>query len=288
MNGTFSMTGADAATLKADYDRDGYAVARGVFSPDEVATLREHFMALRAKCPHPHDYAGVKADDKDPLKRFPRMIHMHRWDETSKAWMLDPRIIERLTLLLGVWPYAVQTMLYFKPPGARGQAMHQDNYYLKASPGTCMAAWMALDPCDVDNGCMHVVPGSHKWPLLCVTKANIAESFTHVTVPLPETERAVPVLMQPGDVLFFGGSMVHGSTPNTTPDRFRRALIGHYIECTCTQLTKFDQPILKPDGTELEIEAPGEEGGACGEWVDTDGQPVIEVTGVQPVRIDVE
>ena len=76
-------------------------------------------------------------------------------------------------------------MLYFKPAGARGQALHQDNFYLRAQPGTCLAAWMALDPCDEANGCMQIVPGSHRWPLLCTEKADTGASFTDVTVPLP-------------------------------------------------------------------------------------------------------
>jgi ectoine hydroxylase-related dioxygenase (phytanoyl-CoA dioxygenase family) len=60
------------------------------------------------------------------------------------------------TLLDGVEPFAVQTMLYFKPPGARGQAVHQDQYYLRVDPGTRIAAWQALDRCDEENGCLEV------------------------------------------------------------------------------------------------------------------------------------
>jgi ectoine hydroxylase-related dioxygenase (phytanoyl-CoA dioxygenase family) len=282
------MTPRDAQALKSSYDRDGYVVARQVFSRDEAAALRDHFMALREAGTYEGDMSaeGTPAST-DPLVRYPRMIHMHRWDKISRNWMIDPRIFDRLRLLLGVEPYAVQTMLYFKPAGARGQALHQDNYYLKAKPGTCMAAWMALDKCDVDNGCMHVVPGSHTWPVLCVTRANLNDSFTKVTVPLPEQQKAVPVEMEPGDILFFNGSLVHGSTPNVTTDRFRRSLIGHYIESTCTQLVKYDQPMLRADGSELTIAAP-DEGGPCGEWVDQDGTPVIEVTGRQPVTLDAE
>src|SRR4051812_26877069 len=154
----------------AGYRRDGFAVARGLFAGDEVADLRDHYMRLRAAGSYSGDSAGV--DDPrgapDPLKKYPRMIHMHRWDEVSRRWMLDARIRDGLAALLGEEPYAVQTMLYFKPPGARGQALHQDQFYLRVQPGTCMAAWMALDPCDEENGCMQVVPGTQDLPLLCV------------------------------------------------------------------------------------------------------------------------
>ena len=120
-----------------------------------------------------------------------------------------------------------------------------------------MAAWLALDACDEENGCMRVVPGSHEWPIMCTAQADTSASFTSVTVPIPEGMEAVPVLMEPGDVLFFNGSLVHGSYPNTSKDRFRRSLIGHYIEDRAEQVTKFDQPVLRMDGTAFEIRRRG-------------------------------
>ena len=103
-------------------------------------------------------------------------------------------------------------------------------------------------------------------------------SFTDVTVPLPPQQEIYPVLMEPGDVLFFHGKLVHGSLPNTTPNRFRRALIGHYITGNAEQVTAFMQPVLRMDGTIVTLRAT-ESGGPCGVWVEKDGQPVIEMSG---------
>jgi phytanoyl-CoA hydroxylase len=247
-----------------------------LFAPDEVARYREHYMTLRAKGTYPGDFDGVDVTSTDPLKRYPRMIHMHRWDEDSLNWMLDPRINHWLTTFLGVEPFAVQTMLYFKPPGARGQALHQDQFYLRAKPGTCMAAWLALDDCDEANGCMQVVPGSHTWDILCAVEADTSKSFTDVTVPLPEGTEAVPVIMKAGDVLFFNGSLVHGSSPNSTQDRFRRALIGHYIQGDARQVGEFYHPALRMDGSPLVLED-SPDATRCGVWVDVNGQPEIEL-----------
>ena len=130
------------------------------------------------------------------------MIHMHRWDELSLQWMLDSRLRNCMADLLGREPFAVQTMLYFKPPGARGQALHQDQFYLRVQPGTCIAAWLALDNCDEENGCLQMVPDSHSWPLLCTADADTTESFTNVTVYLHEGVNAQPVIMAAGDVVF--------------------------------------------------------------------------------------
>lgn len=263
---------------RRDYQANGYVVVERLFGAAEVDSLRDHFMTLRQHGQYAGDFAGVGATETDPLKRYPRMIHMHRWDELSLRWLIDSRINACLTGLLGREPYAVQTMLYFKPPGARGQALHQDNFYLKAKPGTCMAAWMALDQADEANGCMRVVPGSHRWPLLCTEKADTRVSFTDVTVPLPPDCTALPVVMNPGDLLFFHGALVHGSSPNTTSDRFRRSLIGHYIDGAAEQVAQFYHPALRMDGSPLELEV-SPTGGRCGVWVERDGQPLIEEIG---------
>jgi ectoine hydroxylase-related dioxygenase (phytanoyl-CoA dioxygenase family) len=261
------------------YQGNGYVVVPAVFSPQETASYRDHFMELRRQ-PRPGDDTGIDIGGDDPIKRYPRMIKPHRWDVASLQWMLDPRLNVCLTGLLGREPYAVQTMVYFKPPGSRGQALHQDNYYLRVQPGTCMAAWMALDACDEANGCLQVVPGSHTWPILCTEVADTQVSFTDVTVPLPPGYVPRPVLMDAGDVLFFNGSIVHGSFPNTTTDRFRRALIGHYIEGDSAAVSKGYQPAYRMDGTPLELE--GSLGSdTCGVWVERGASQAIEVSGRQ-------
>jgi phytanoyl-CoA hydroxylase len=262
----------------AQYERDGYMVARGLFAREEVEHYIAHYMYLRENGTYPGDSAGVPLGnpDADPLRRYPRMIHMHRWDAVSLQWMIDPRLRVALRQLCGEEPYAVQTMLYFKPAGARGQALHQDQFYLNVQPGTCMAAWMALDPCDEENGCMKIVPGTQNLPILCTERANTIESFTDTTVPVPEGKPIVPVIMQPGDVFFFNGSLIHGSGPNFSKDRFRRSLIGHYIVAEAEKVAKFYHPILRMDGTEVDLGI-SERGGPCGIWVDDDGEQVIEM-----------
>jgi ectoine hydroxylase-related dioxygenase (phytanoyl-CoA dioxygenase family) len=205
------------------------------------------------------------------------MIHMHRWDDTSLRWMVDPRINTHIQALTGAGePYAVQTMLYFKPAGARGQALHQDNVYLRAQPSTCIAAWLALDDCDVENGCLQVVPGSHTWPLLCNVKADTTQSFTGVTVPIPDDAEVRPMIMKAGDVLFFNGQLVHGSFPNTSDTRFRRSLIGHYIQGDANAVYKFYHPVVRMDGAPLEF-AQSPDGSECGVWTEVDGRRTIEM-----------
>lgn len=259
-----------------EFKTQGYTIVPELFSQAEISSLIEHYMALREAGTYPGDFPGVNLSDEDPLKRYPRMIHMHRWDEVSLRWMTDPRLDACMSAFGGASPLAVQTMLYFKPPGARGQALHQDNYYLQVKPGTCLAAWMALDDCDEANGCLQVVPGTQETPELCLQKADTSQSFTDVTVPLAEGMQARPMVMKAGDVLFFNGQLVHGSLPNTTTDRFRRSLIGHYIVAEAQKVAEFYHPVLRMDGTEVVLEV-SEHGGQCGVWVDQEGEQVVEM-----------
>lgn len=146
-------------------------------------------------------------------------------------------------MLLGEEVLAAQSMFYFKPPGARGQALHQDNFYLRVEPGTCVAAWIAFEPIDRDNGGLEVVPGTHRMDLFCPEEADAGVSFAREYVPPPPGLATVPVDMAPGDVLFFNGSLVHGSQPNRSADRFRRSFIGHYVGRSAERIGHFYRTI---------------------------------------------
>jgi ectoine hydroxylase-related dioxygenase (phytanoyl-CoA dioxygenase family) len=261
------------------YNKQGFLVMRELFTAEEVAFFKRHYEAMRLD-ENAELLAKIQAEAGepagDPLTIYPRIMQPHRRDEASLKWLIDNRLNEVMITLLGQEPFAVQTMFYFKPPGARGQALHQDQYYLRVQPGTCMAAWMAVDDCDEENGCLRVVPGSHTWPLLCLTEADTRQSFTDVTVPLPEGVEAVAVTMQAGDVLFFNGQLVHGSLPNRSQDRFRRALIGHYIVGEAQQVYEWYHPVLQMDGRPVEMGL-SEVGGTCGIWVDESGANELEM-----------
>jgi len=153
-----------------------------------------------------------------------------------------------LAALLGEPAVAAQSMFYFKPPGARGQDFHQDNFYLRVHPGTCIAAWTAVDDSDQDNGGLLVVPGSHTFGIICPETADPSVSFTTEHLDIPAGYQAVPVDMKAGDVLFFSGSVIHGSYPNRSADRFRRSFICHYAPRSSREIAKFYKPLYTFDG----------------------------------------
>jgi ectoine hydroxylase-related dioxygenase (phytanoyl-CoA dioxygenase family) len=253
------------------FDRDGHLVINGFYSPDEVALLNDTFMEIHRNGPVTGYFEPVSAAEAngDPLRMYPRIMHPHRFNEVARRYLLDPRLEPVLTDLLGEEPLAAQTMLYFKPAGGRGQALHQDNFYLNVEPGTCIAAWLALDHVDEENGCLEIVPGTHKMDLFCPEESDSTQSFTREYVPPPPGLEKVPVLMEPGDMLFFNGTLVHGSGPNRSKDRFRRSFICHYIGRSAERMSTWYRPILTFDGAEVIID-PSTGGGPCG----TENEPI--------------
>lgn len=256
----------DATAMKQTFDQQGYLILRGLIPQVEVEALCDHFMALHASGPIPGCFNPVPADqaDGDPLKLYPRMMHPHRISDLARRYMLDARILDGLAALFGEEPMAAQSMFYFKPPGARGQALHQDNFYLKAEPGTCIAAWLAVDRADRENGGMLVVPGSQGMRIACPEQADSNESFTTHLVRPPDGLKEEPVDLDPGDVLFFNGSVIHGSFSNRSHDRFRRSFICHYVGVSCRQIAHYYNPLFLRDGRIAEIGV-NRDGGPCGQ-----------------------
>jgi ectoine hydroxylase-related dioxygenase (phytanoyl-CoA dioxygenase family) len=267
------MTGATIQGLseaqRAQFHRDGYLVLRGLFAPKEVAELREAFMAQNADGPVPGlSEINPNYGPEDPLSFYPRMMHPHRHPEfpvgpLAMRTMLDSRVEAVLRDLFGEEPIAAQSMFYFKPPGARGQDLHQDNFYLRVTPGTCIAAWTAVDDADEENGTLVVVPGSNHREIYCPQSADSSRFFTTHHVPIPPGMEEVSLRLSAGDVLFFNGSLIHGSYPNTSANRFRRAFICHYVPRGSEEVSRWYRPLLTFDGQEVAIhDATG--GGPCG------------------------
>jgi phytanoyl-CoA hydroxylase len=256
------------AAQVAQFHADGYCVVDALFSPEEIEAVDAFFEDFKRLGLSVYDN-GHKFEEVDPVKTQLRAMHPHRYSERVKGWALHPRVASVLTALLGREPLLAQTMYYFKPPGAKGQGMHQDNFYLLAEPHTCVAAWTAIDAATVDNGCLYVVPGSNRKDIHCPregTDAWMSYGDSHIK-PFPRDAKPVPVEVPRGSTMFFGGNLIHGSGPNRTKDRSRRTFIGHYIDAASDQVAKFYHPVLNLRGETVTLEAPTG-GGPCGDgWL---------------------
>jgi len=255
------------------FHRDGYVVVRQFLNPDEVATIRDTFMEMNKNGPveglsEMRRGKSEAYDSSDPLRFYPRMMQPHSHPDKpvgplASQYMLHPRLHGILRDLFDDEPLAVQSMFYFKPPGARGQDLHQDDFYLRTKPGNCMAAWMAIDDADEENGGMVCVPGTSDYDVVCPEKSDPTRFFTTEHVEPPPGTKPVPCNLKAGDVLFFNGRVIHGSYPNTSKTRFRRALICHYVPEHSTELSQGYRFPTRFDGATINIPA-AVGGGPCG------------------------
>lgn len=213
------------------YGEQGYYLGRGVLTEDECDEIIQRAEELHAR----KDVAGCfRAEDEsdadgDPLRVYPRMMHPHRVDERCAHYLAHPAVVALLRDLVRDGVTALQSMFYWKPPGARGQAYHQDDFFLQTKPNPCIAAWTALERIDAGNGALRVFSGSHAEDILKMEPTNTTFSFTSEAVKAPPEYTNVLVEMDKGDVLFFDGRLIHGSLPNVSDERFRRAFICHYV-----------------------------------------------------------
>lgn len=248
-----------------DWHRDGFHVARGLFGGAEVAAVKDRFDGLAATGKPIDGHWSPDPDTDDILGRYPRVMQPHEFDGASKDLLLDPRVRAVLQQLMGEDVIGCQTMFYFKPPTARGQAFHQDNYYLLVQPTTCVAAWLAVDRSYPENGGLQVCPGTHTADLACPESADLDVSFVDDFVAPPQGHDPVGLELDPGDVLFFTGSVIHGSGPNSTADEWRRSFISHYLPVSATHIGGWYLPHMYGyDGRPVTRESTAW-GGPCGE-----------------------
>lgn len=247
---------------KEQFETEGYLIVKGLFREEELKEIAETFEKISHMTIPGHFEPVLDDTVQDPLKRYPRVMHPHRFNQTAMNYMLHPPVMSVLRDLFEEEPLAAQSMYYYKPPGARGQALHQDNFYLKVEPGNCIAAWTAIDPADHENGGLLIVPKTQDYEIVCPEEADASESFTTHYVKPPRDKGIVPAIMDRGDVLFFNGNLIHGSYKNRS-NRFRRSFICHYANASATSIGMYYRPLYRADGSEVMLEA-NPDGGPCG------------------------
>jgi phytanoyl-CoA hydroxylase len=246
------------------FREQGYLVVKGLVTQDQVNALRAHTDNLREGrevipgVPTP----PATLSPEQRLQYWLRVHMLHRVSEIHERFLLHPRILDVLEALIGPDVLALQTMLFFKQPGQPGQGYHQDAYYIPSQPDTLIGAWLAVDAADEENGCMWMTVGSQNEPIYPDSDgqspngdqalADIQPIFgasntdekknglTKIAAKYPGRE--VKVEAEPGDVVFFGGHVIHRSHTNNSKDRMRRAFVAHYCNARSAVPWNHGQP----------------------------------------------
>ncbi|GGJ27111.1 phytanoyl-CoA dioxygenase family protein [Deinococcus roseus] len=257
------------------FREQGFLVVRGLLSPLEVQELQQHTADLmQGKLPEqrertadwdPSRHTGTTQQEleappehlspEEKAAYFLRIHMLHRKLELHERYLLHPGVLDVLEALIGPDILALQSMLFIKGPGKPGQGWHQDSYYIPTEPDTLCGAWMAIDDVDEYNGAMWFSKGSQQEPIYPPVSGqygfgqrDLAGTFEVGGVSNPNDEEndlarianrydQLLVSARAGDVVFFGGHVLHRSKKNMTLDRFRRSFVGHY--CNARSFTQW-------------------------------------------------
>jgi ectoine hydroxylase-related dioxygenase (phytanoyl-CoA dioxygenase family) len=123
----------------------------------------------------------------------------------------------------------MQSMLFVKAPGKKGQAWHQDEYYIPTRDKSLVGAWIAIDDATVENGCLWIIPGRPDHMMRRVPYHGTEYADVDTVDVKQMSSQAIPVEVKSGSVVFFNGYTLHSSLANKTKDNFRTALVNHYM-----------------------------------------------------------
>ncbi|MCY4545561.1 MAG: phytanoyl-CoA dioxygenase family protein [Gemmatimonadetes bacterium] len=253
---------------KAAFERDGYYVMEGLLDDDEVESIRREITAIVGRYPDvPEELVQIEpavrrgAVEPESVELGVRkLFRMTLHNELFRSLAHHPVMVGIAVELIGQDVALFQSMLLMKPPRFGGQKVwHQDNAYFRLEPNDVFGFWIALDDTDVENGCMHVIPGSHREGI--GEHGGVEDDYGLSSAPAQNT--AIACVMKAGDALVFHGETYHYTPPNKS-DRRRRALQYHYASTHCR--SSKDSP-FKAFRPEVIVAGAGAESPAGG-WYD--------------------
>lgn len=209
------MTNDQISAIKRDYDQDGFVVLPGFVKGEALEELRERATRLTADLrrrrpngnplesrPKRHGTGRSKRDFGEVFKSL--QDHDAWFDNELRAG----RHVPLIKALIEDEPVPGTAAWFTKRPGSRAEiGPHQDALGLPQGLKAGATVWIALDPADPENGCLHYGRGSHK--------------HGHARgIPIPgydaDDGTAVPATVQPGDAVIHNSLTVHWSGPNRT------------------------------------------------------------------------
>lgn len=233
----------------ATFERDGFLAVENVFTPAEVESYK---LALRELVNegNPDVVTFEQGVDVSSMPFEQREKYVRKlWQFTAHNRVLEsmsqhPMLIGIVKSLLHSDVQMIQDMALLKPAHVgREKPWHQDTAYFAITPPTgVLGTWTALDPATPENGCMHVIPGSHLKG--CIPHYH--DRDCQLADEDVDTAHDVCVPINPGGVLFFSGLIHHGTPPNQSAAR-RRAIQLHYASVNCRTIQDHEHAAMFAD-----------------------------------------
>jgi ectoine hydroxylase-related dioxygenase (phytanoyl-CoA dioxygenase family) len=230
------------------YRENGYLAGVKILNEEQLEVLRGELAELIDPAHPGHElfyefHANESAD--------PSQILFH----ALGAWRIKPALHDLLWHRAFVVPAAQllggavrfwHDQIFYKPARHGGVVIwHQDySYWTRTVPMTHVSCWIGLDDSTRANGCVHYVPGSHRWPLL--PRASFANPMEAIVESLAPEQREqfkpVAIELKAGECSFHHPLMVHGSYANETAAPRRGLVINAFRDGVASAS---DEPLLE-------------------------------------------
>ncbi len=218
---------ATETSIREQFERDGFYLAKGVFSPSEVAILEKDFDKIVGQILASDEETNARwmGPEMDRLNVADTVVtHTHNVQKYSEVWhraLLQEEFLDAAEAMIGPDIVMHHTKLFQKPAeNGAPFPMHQDWNYFPTVDDTMMAGIIHVSRATDAMGCLRVYPGSHKLGRITGTSGQ-TENEILAKYPI---ENATPLEAEPGDVLFFNYLTIHGSMPNRS-DAIRKTVL---------------------------------------------------------------
>jgi len=218
----------------AQYHKQGYITPDHVLSPEIVEDIAQSYNRLLKKYPEFYNYCpSLLAYDLGFLN-FARL----------------PDILNTVAQLIGP-DFALWNSSFFAKPahGGHETPWHQDGEYWPIRPLATCTVWIAIDEATQENGCLEVIPGSHKNQRLCKHNTNTSNEVTlnqELDSSEYNTEQAEFIELKPGQISLHDVYLIHGSKANTS-NKPRRGMTLRFMPTTSV----YDRDIAQKKSMEL-------------------------------------
>ncbi|OEU97034.1 phytanoyl-CoA dioxygenase family protein [Streptomyces oceani] len=223
-----STTNGTTHSPLTEFERDGYTIFRDVLDPELIGEVQGHV-----------DWLGRQHPEIRPEQLGHEFL---RDDPFWVRLVSDDRLLDIAELFVG-GDIALFASHYISKSPYSGQPVlwHQDSAFWPLDPMRVVTLWLSVDHSTTENGCLRVIPGSHRQDIAAVRDNIEVENVLgqEIATEVDESE-AHDIVLRPGDVEVHHPNIVHGSQANTSPHR-RCGLTIRYIP-TSTRITAPEQP----------------------------------------------
>jgi ectoine hydroxylase-related dioxygenase (phytanoyl-CoA dioxygenase family) len=205
------------------FEDDGYATPLRFRAPERMTELRAELDATLCARPGPFHGDPWSARHQDC-----RVVY----DICASAPLCDA-----VEAVLGPDLIVWNSVFFVKESGGAAIPWHQDRDFLLLEPDVSVSVWLAIDESTLENGCLQVVPGSHRVPLDHTPRTS-ADAFD-ASVEDVDRAKAVPVELRAGEFVLFRPAILHHSAANPSPRRRMGLAIRYTVPGVKVSTTEF-------------------------------------------------